>query len=109
MSFPIIEMRRFDKPIHIPTSVLYSHQECRCFYCNRYMYYAPHTKNPKGYSIDHLFPRSKGYGKGGNSVLACRPCNEKKADRWPTLIEIVKAWELYQKMSRSFIASVILP
>ena len=63
----------------------------------------------KGYTIDHLFPRSKGYGKGGNSVLACRRCNEKKGDRYPTLAEIVQAWELYARMGREFIASVILP
>ena len=108
MTYPVIEMRTL-KNVHVPTSVLYAHQNCRCFYCNRFMQYAPHTKVSKGYSIDHLFPRSKGYGKGGNSVLACRKCNEQKGDRWPSLMEIVRAWDLYQVMGRQFIATVILP
>jgi len=62
-----------------------------------------------GYTIDHLFPRMLGFGLVGNAVLACRKCNEKKSDRSPTISEIVKAWELYNKIGHEFIATVILP
>lgn len=91
------------------TSILYSFQECKCFYCNkflRYMNYNP--ENPErfeGYTIDHLYPKSLGYGLGGNAVLACRKCNEKKANRYPTETEIAKASELYSKIGIPFVAS----
>lgn len=110
--YPIIKIKE-ERFLNVPpASVLYSYQKCRCFYCNKYMPYKAY--NPEiadrkdGYTIDHLFPRSLGFTKSGNSVLACRSCNEKKANRNPTLTEIVKAWELYQKMNRPFVATVIL-
>lgn len=109
MQSPIIRMKEPITKGHAPLSVLYSHQGCRCFYCNKYIAYAAHTKKDNGHSIDHLFPRSRGFGRGGNSVLACRKCNEKKGDRWPTVKEICKAWELYARMGRPFIAEIILP
>lgn len=89
-----------------PTSLLYAYQNARCFYCNKYIEYFAHHgghKNEKGYTIDHLFPRSKGFRKAGNSVLACRRCNEIKGNRMPTMKEITKAFELYKLMGRTFI------
>ena len=90
---------------------LYAYQHARCFYCNKYLKFHPyHPENPDrfdGYTIDHLFPRSLGFSKTGNSVLACRSCNEKKSDRLPTNQEMVRAWEIYQKMSRPFVATII--
>lgn len=110
MTPAIIQMREKVKGNVAPASVLYSYQKCRCFYCNRFMPYMTfNMTRGAGYTIDHLFPRSKGHTKLGNSVLACRRCNEKKGDRFPTVLEIVKAWELYQKMDREFIAILILP
>jgi len=60
----------------------------RCAYCdielNRVKNYgARKYKQPKG-SVDHFIPLSKG-GKNhrANRVLACRPCNELKADADP--------------------------
>ena len=90
-------------------SLLYAHQNCRCFYCNRYMEYQFYTdKVKRGFTQDHLFPKSKGYNKFGNTVLACRRCNEKKGDRIPTVTEIAKAWELYNNCNRPFIARLEL-
>lgn len=66
-------------------------------------------KGRTGFTRDHLLPRSRGFGIEGNVVLACRRCNELKENRWPTLKEMVKAWELYQQMGRPFIATIILP
>lgn len=89
-----------------PTALLYAYQNARCFYCNKYIEYIAHSggaKEEKGYTIDHLFPRSKGFRKAGNSVLACRRCNEIKGNRWPTVKEITKASELYTMMQRTFI------
>lgn len=107
--YPIIQMKtkvlRYSAASH-----LYSHQGCRCFYCNKFMPYMTYNdKRKKGYTVDHLFPRSKGFAKGGNSVLACRKCNEDKGDRYPTVDEILRAWDLYARMGREFIATVILP
>lgn len=113
--YPIIKTRDNSKEQfrYSLTSVLYSHQECRCFYCNKYMRYVsfipgnPERKN--GYTIDHLFPKHLGFTLVGNAVLACRKCNEKKADRPPTPVEIVRAWELYNKIGIQFIATIIFP
>lgn len=90
---------------HVPLSLLYAHQQARCFYCKGYIKYAAHTAAVNGYSIDHLFPRSLGFGKGGNVVLACRPCNERKANRLPTFKEIARASVLYATMGRIFVVS----
>ena len=89
-----------------PTNILYAYQNARCFYCNKYIEFIPHHgghRMAKGYTIDHLFPRSKGFRKAGNSVLACRVCNEVKGNRMPTLKEISKAMNLYKLMGRTFI------
>lgn len=90
----------------VPVSLLYAYQNARCFYCNKYMEFYAHSgggAHEKGYTIDHLFPRSKGFRKAGNSVLACRRCNEIKGNRMPKVKEIVKAARLYLTMNRTFI------
>jgi 5-methylcytosine-specific restriction endonuclease McrA len=89
-----------------PASLLYAYQNARCFYCGKYIKYFVHrggNKNDEGYTIDHLFPRSKGFRKAGNIVLACRRCNEMKGNRMPTIKELTKAFELYKLMNRKFI------
>lgn len=95
----------------VSLSQLYAYQHARCFYCSKYLKFHPyHPENPDrfdGYTIDHLIPRSLGFSKVGNSVLACRGCNEKKGNRMPTMIELVRAWEIYNKMGRPFIASLV--
>lgn len=113
--YPIIKTRDNAKEQfrYSNVSVLYSHQNCRCFYCNKFMRFEtfvpgnPERKN--GYTIDHLFPKHLGFTLAGNAVLACRKCNEKKAERPPTPVEIVRAWELYNKIGVQFIATIIFP
>lgn len=89
-----------------PANLLYAYQNARCFYCNKYVEFIPHNggnRLEKGYTIDHLFPRSKGFRKAGNSVIACRACNELKGNRLPSMKEIEKAASLYKLMGRTFI------
>ena len=94
-----------------PAPTLYAYQNGRCFYCNRYMrfttHHPHHPAKGEGFTMDHLFPRSMGYALAGNNVLACRHCNNKKANRMPTNAEVYKAWKLYMDMGRPFIAMVI--
>jgi 5-methylcytosine-specific restriction endonuclease McrA len=96
-----------------PATALYAFQNGKCFYCNKYMRYTSHhPKHPGklfGYTLDHLFPRCGGNMLAGNTVLACRKCNELKADRQPTVQEVVKAAMLYATMDRPFIASIVFP
>jgi len=39
-------------------------------------------------TIEHVVPRSKGGAHGGNILLACASCNNKKGDRDPTPAEL---------------------
>lgn len=113
--YPIIKTKdnRKDKFRYSFITTLYSYQDCKCFYCNKFMRFI--SFNPErperagGYTIDHLFPRHLGFGLAGNTVLACRKCNEKKDMRPPTPTEIVKAWELYNKIGVEFVATIIFP
>lgn len=58
---------------------IYARDRGRCQYCGRLV-----TRRQATY--DHVVPRSQGGGKGwGNIVVACRPCNQRKADRTPAL------------------------
>lgn len=61
---------------------LYRAQDGKCFYCGKRMLSA----DGKGddLTIDHFIPLSKGGNDHHhNYVLACRLCNESKADRLP--------------------------
>lgn len=112
MASPITIVKKAIRFYSVPLTQLYAYQNARCFYCNCYMKF--HTYHPEnvdrqyGFTIDHLFPRSMGYTKVGNSVLSCRHCNEKKGNRIPTTKEILKAWNLYQQLGKEFIATIIL-
>jgi hypothetical protein len=46
----------------------------RCRYCLGLVPFEVQT-------LDHVTPRSQGIGMNRNLVMACRPCNEAKADR----------------------------
>lgn len=59
------------KPIGNP----HSRQKKRCVYCG---------KVTKKLTKDHVIPKAKGGAKhSSNIVMACRPCNQVKADRTP--------------------------
>lgn len=56
---------------------VYRRDGYRCQYCGRGVGEADRT-------IDHVLPRSRGgHTNWDNCVLACRPCNRRKADRLP--------------------------
>jgi len=60
----------------------------RCFYCRRSFH------GIEGITFDHYIPYCLWRtGRHDALVLACRPCNERKADRlpWP-LVWILLAW-----------------
>lgn len=90
----------------IGENYLYSFQKCRCFYCDKFMDFSKFHKDkrPNGYTVDHVFPNSLGFTRAGNIVLACRKCNEVKANRLPTHDEIRQAIKLYHIMKKNFIA-----
>lgn len=92
---------------------LFVHQGGCCFYCNRAMRYttceggievysSPHV----GFTVDHFFPKSFGFSTHCNTVLSCRFCNEHKGNRMPTVGEILKAIDLYERMDIPFIAKM---
>lgn len=67
-----------------------------CQYCGKHL-------NEKNSTLDHVYPRSKG-GKSSmdNLVLACVPCNQKKADLLPSqfmksLVKLPESIEVREK------------
>lgn len=70
-------------------------QSGRCFYCGCRINSATATR-------DHLVPRLMGKGKGArmNIVLACRGCNERKASRPPTQVELSRARRMYAGLGK---------
>ncbi len=92
------------KPRQMNIAVLYAIQSGRCAYCGRYMLFRAH-RNPgdDGYTVDHFFAHSKGFGKSGNCVLACRKCNELKEDKMPSMDQILYVMKLYHRFNMTFI------
>lgn len=62
-------------------TVLINEQDGKCFFCGEPLTIPTAT-------IDHLLPRW--YGGSCVVVVACRPCNGAKADRLPTMAELVR-------------------
>lgn len=71
---------------------IYMTQGCRCFYCGtKINRRGRKPTNPMGWTRDHFFPRSAGFTLlTGGKVLCCEPCNQRKANRFPTPDEIAK-------------------
>lgn len=59
-------------------------QAWRCYLCQREF-----DAELSDATVDHVVPRSKGGLNRNNRLLACRPCNEKKADRLPKPCELL--------------------
>lgn len=61
--------------------VLFNLQSGCCFYCEKEML-RDKRNDPRSVTVDHIVPVSKG-GKNSpyNYVLACKSCNEEKADK----------------------------
>jgi len=77
----VVRLLRFNKlparQVKFTRSNLYAHYKKKCCYCAEHISTFDST-------LDHVVPRSKG-GRTEwlNIVLACRPCNAKKADKTP--------------------------
>lgn len=76
--------------IGVSTTALFVAQGGRCFYCGEEFSCGPYrpNKRPKGYTVDHFFPLSRGYKITDGKVLSCHPCNQAKDDRLPTAEEV---------------------
>lgn len=95
---------RHRPPHQMNIAVLYAIQSGRCAYCGRYMFFRAHRHpGDNGYTVDHFFPHSKGFGKSGNAVLACRKCNELKENRLPSMKQILYVMKLYARFNITFI------
>lgn len=56
----------------------------RCRYCGRLVVRVKGGIGPTVLTFDHVFPRSRGGDSSfDNLVVACQPCNTRKADRTP--------------------------
>lgn len=85
---PILKTNQ--RKIHNPPveKLMHNMQKGLCFYCGR-----PFDRDV---SKDHFFPRSYGFGLGGNMVYAHTKCNNKKQNRFPSSAEIVRFCEMYR-------------
>lgn len=80
---------------------LFLAQGGKCFYCGRFMSAFPYEqngRNPRGFTIDHFYPKSKPLPiqKEENRVLACIRCNNEKADTEPSVKQVHKHTRLYK-------------
>lgn len=80
----------------------WSVQKGKCFYCGKPL----HIKSWKrsrgnGWTRDHVVPLSRGGSNGGgNIVMACQRCNQRKDDRRPEKHETKTAYMNWQKVRR---------
>ncbi len=74
---------------------LHTRQRGRCYLCIVAFVRGQRSKEPKGWSRDHVFPRAVGGGRPANVLLAHRDCNEDKAHRWPTPCEVIYLAAVY--------------
>lgn len=76
---------------------LYEAQDRKCFYCEGEILLEK-GRDKCQYTEDHFLPKSKGYRKKDNIVLACYPCNQAKNDRHPTPEEWAKKEMVYDRV-----------
>ncbi len=74
---------------------LHAVQGRRCFYCRKWIAFLQLSTDPHCATVDHFIPLALG-GRDNlsNVVLACAPCNRRKADRAPGVTEFFKWNEL---------------
>lgn len=68
-----------------------------CFFCGRTMSLDPADKIEPHYATrDHMLPKSLGGDDSwGNTVMACRACNQNKGGRVPTEMECIRQAGLF--------------
>jgi len=64
----------------------------------------------QNFTVDHVLPLSRG-GRNtwGNTVCACPPCNQRKADRMPNEANMHLLWEPKTPRARYIVASGEIP
>jgi CRISPR/Cas system Type II protein with McrA/HNH and RuvC-like nuclease domain len=74
---------------------LFFAQNGRCFYCGGLMSsFRSNSPTTIGWTVDHFYPKSRGYTKHNNKVLCHFWCNSEKGDRMPTDEE----WERFDAL-----------
>ncbi len=81
-----------------PHRVLFNLQDKKCFYCNVEIF-EEHNDIKKRYTVDHLFPKSRGFSRHGNIVISCLKCNKEKKAEMPTIEQVIQASKLYTKLN----------
>lgn len=66
-----------------------------CYLCIVRFKAGPRSREPMGWSRDHVFPQNAGGGALSNLLLAHRLCNTDKAKRWPTPCEVIYLAGIY--------------
>lgn len=72
-------------------------QRHRCYLCLEPMDLSVElrSRNPLGWTWEHVFPRAVGGGERSNALLAHRLCNDAKSHRWPYPCEVVYLFAMY--------------
>ena len=70
----------------------------RCFYCRvKLLNRAAPRHGEPGWTEDHVIPKCRGGKRAGNILLACRACNEAKADMHPKPEWVAAAMDLWER------------
>lgn len=66
---------------------IYTRDQWRCFWCNRYLRHAPASQR----TLDHVVPRCEGGSHAThNLVTACKRCNDRRQAAPPGVIRLLK-------------------
>lgn len=86
----------FRIPWSVRKAVMHEMQRGRCYMCRARL-------NRIEQTFDHVRPKARGGLNEWNFLLACRPCNQRKADRPPHPCELLLLasvnWELRWRMA----------
>lgn len=79
---------------------LFLAQKGKCFFCDKELDSICHPKSKRGYTVDHLYPKSKGGSLLRNKVFSCIDCNKNKGNRTPTKEETKKYNKIVERIKR---------
>lgn len=74
---------------HLGRNLLLDVQEYRCGSCGGQLEKGIRSTEPRGMSLEHVWPKRMGFGLQGNAVFTHRECNDEKADRSPNGCELI--------------------